>query len=76
MVKDSVITLKGDAAEVVKVEIIKRDGKYILAAYGQTKTSSGDTISLQPGIEPAESNALDELWAMALPVLRRKSGLE
>lgn len=77
--KDAVITIKGDLAEVRLVEIIKEpDGSYKIAVRGEAKTSDGKPIGLDIAIERASAGVavFDNIWAHALPVLRKANGLE
>ena len=77
-IKDAVITLKGADAKVLKVEMMKdKDGKYMVAAYGETKTSDGKAVGLNVGTATMDpTKALDDVWAVALPVLRKANDLE
>lgn len=77
--KDAVITLKGDLAEVAKVEIMKdKDGNFKVAVYGMTKTSDGKDVGLEPAIvaRTGANKVLSDVWAAALPILRVANGLE
>lgn len=77
--KDAVITVKGDQAVVRKVEIMKNQkGEYVLICFGESKTSDGKLIGLDAAQEIAAPGvkALDDIWARALPVLRKANGLE
>ena len=78
-IQDRTLTLKGDQAEVLKVEAVKNpDGSYKLVAFGKTSTSDGKEVILEAGNEdvPASNPALSGIWARALTALRRQNGLE
>lgn len=78
-IKDAVVTLKGDQAEVKKIEIVKADdGSFKVAVYGLTKTSSGKDAWLEPAMKdvPASNQKLSDMWDLALPFLRQANGLE
>lgn len=78
-IKDAVITVKGDQAAVRKIEIMKdKDGNFKIAVYGESKTSDGKDIGLEPaGVErPASNQVLSNVWDAALPILRTANSLE
>ncbi len=78
--KDSVITVKGDQAAVVAIQIIKdpKTGNYMLAVQWASKTSDGKDFGLSVGVEtqPVGTADYDNLWNRALPILRKANGLE
>lgn len=78
-IKDATITIKGDQATVRKVEIMKdKDGNFRIAVFGESKTSDGKDIGLEPAVvtRPAANAVLTAVWDAALPILRTDNGLE
>lgn len=78
-IKDSILTLKGDQATAIRVEISRdSDGNYKIAVLGKTLTATSKEVMLEIGNEvvPVGNPTLDNIWSHALVVLRKANGLE
>jgi hypothetical protein len=78
-IKDSIITIKGDQAAVLKVEIMRdAAGVFKCQVYGMSKTADGKDIKLDVAITdlPANNATLLAVWTAALPILRTGNNLE